>query len=657
MHTTKQSLIGKAGLTLCGLLLVCSARATPSAGNDDIRHLADLSIEELMNETVTSVSKREQKIGDAAAAITVLSNDDLRRSGATTVADALRLAPGLDVASVSASQPAISARGFNSFYATKLLVLVDGRSVYHPASAGVLWDLQQVMLEDVDRIEVIRGPGATMWGANAVNGVINIVTRSAKESQGGLVYGGAGSIEENLGGARYGDQLGNNSYYRVFGSYQNHGDYLKSNGQPAGDNWQTRQGGVRVDHDGQQDTHLTWQTDFTHSGYAAHTSVASNFNTLARWTQQRSARSGLEAQVYYDHTLINEANIVEASTDTYDLSLQHTLGVGAHHDVIWGACFRYIDNLFTPNNPYVRVRKGKTDEQIYSAFVQDEYRLLQDRLSLTAGVKLEHNPFSGLEVQPNVRAAFKPTARATLWAAISRAVRTPTILEARDTLAVPVAAPLPGPGGGLYLPAVVGNPTIQSEVVRAYELGYRMQVNDRISMDAATFYNDYDKLIYANITPTFVPGTPFGTAEFPFANAAKGQTYGGELTATFMPADAWRLTAGYSLLHAIVSGRSIIDPQELARSAPQHQVSLRSSYDFASHVSLDVQARYVGAILEVPAYTTADIHLAYQLTQALELALVGQNLLQHQHAEQANNPLYVADEVPRGYYAKFTWRF
>ena len=277
-------------------VILTGARA---AANDSV---ADFSLEELINVKVTSVSKKEQNLFDAATAISVISNEDIRRSGASSLPEALRLVPGLGVAAVNSSQWAITSRGHNQLYANKLLVLVDGRGIYTPNFAGVFWDLQQPMLEDVDRIEVIRGPGGTIWGANAVNGVINVTTRSAKDTQGGLIYGGGGDTLQTMGGGRYGGKLGPDTYYRAFAGYQLRDDYPLANGQPAGDNWQSGQVGFRLDHYVEADTHLTWQADATGLELGNDGSDAGNINSLGRWTREFSDRASIQAQVYYDHT-------------------------------------------------------------------------------------------------------------------------------------------------------------------------------------------------------------------------------------------------------------------------------------------------------------------------------------------------------------------
>lgn len=640
-------------------LLYATATLALQAGDESavpVRDFGDLSLEELMNETVTSVSKKEQKRADAAAAVTVLSNDDIRRSGVTTLADALRLVPGMTVGSVNSHSWSVSARGFNNLYANKLLVLVDGRAVYSPVFAGAVWDTEQGFLEDVDRIEVIRGPGATVWGANAVNGVVNIVTRSARDTQGGLVYASAGDLHETDNGVRYGGRLGEKTYYRVFARFFSDDDFPLADGRPAGDGWRGEHGGFRVDHHPDDHTQLTWQADATKVDMDNGLVDGRNLNTLGRLTRSWGDRSSLEVQAYYDHSFRENSSATQVQTDTVDFTAQHTFGLGERNDVIWGAGFRFTDIGLRPTSPLVEVRDEDLDTRLFSVFLQDEFRLIPDKVTLTAGAKFEHNDYTGVEIQPSARGVFKPTANQTLWGAVSRAVRTPAAIEGKDVFAVTTGAPVAGPGG-LYVPRAVGNPDVSSEVLWAYELGYRIQPTRRISVDLAVFYHDYSDLIASGDTVRFVPGAPVGTLEIPFGNKLHGHTYGGELSVTVSPAESWRLTAGYSLLRAEIRGPAGTDPEAIERGSPRNQATLRSSHELTKRLSVDAQLRYVDAIRFVPAYITADLRIACRVNDRLELSLVGQNLLDDRHPEQGPAFFAVAAEVPRSFYGKLVWRF
>ncbi|HUG09774.1 MAG TPA: TonB-dependent receptor [Opitutaceae bacterium] len=620
------------------------------------RNFADLSIEELMNESVTSVSKQEQRLGDAAAAIFVLNNDDLRRSGATTVADALRLVPGLQVAAIGSSDWAISARGFSSPFANKMLVMIDGRTVYSPLFSGVYWDAQQVMFEDVDRIEVIRGPGATVWGANAVNGVISILSKSARDTQGGLIYGGGGDVQEALGGVRYGGKIGNDTWFRVYGSYQLNDGFTQANGQPVNDGWDMKKGGFRLDHYTSADGHLTWQGDAYAGDLVDRTRDLRGFNTLGRWTKRISDRSGYEVQAFFDHSARDDLQ-AEASVESADLSFQHTLGIGERNDVIWGVGYRFTGaHLERSNSPAITILDSDLSLHLFSAFVQDEFKIIPDKLTFTAGTKVEHNDFTGIEVQPSARFVFKPAINQTLWAAVSRAVRTPSVSEGEEAFSFAWGAPFIGPGGGVYVPTLVGNLDFKSEEVWAYELGYRVQPSHRVSVDVAAFYNRYTQLMGHQPTG-FIPGVPVGVMTIESLNTLRGESYGSEAVLTFAATDAWRLSASYSLLLMRLHGEPVDEAEGFESNAPTHQLVLRSSYDFARHFSLDTQLRYVDNVVAVPAYATADVRLSWRPTANLELSLVGRNLLDDRHPEQASVLGAPTAEVPRGFFGKVTLRF
>ncbi len=589
---------------------------------------------------------------DTPAAITVLGHDEIQRSGATTLVDALRMVPGMNVAALSSSQSAVSARGFNGVFSNKMLVQIDGRTIYQPIFAGVFWDLQQQMLDDVERIEVIRGPGASVWGANAVNGVISVVSRSARDTQGGLFYQSFGDIHELMTGARYGGKLGENTYYRVFGSYREEDDFLLPTGRSAGDGWTGMHGGFRIDHYQDADTHLTWQADGSGVDFDDGTADAYNVNSLLRWTRQLGERSHLEVLAFYDRVRRDEGFRARGSTDSFDVSAQHLVGVGDSHDVLWGVGYRYSRSELEQANPLLVVRRGGFDLNLFSAFVQDEFTVVPDRFTLTSGLKIEHNDYTGLEFQPSVRALFTPSGNQSLWAAVSRAVRTPNAVEGKDVFGLVAGAPFVGPGGTLYLPQITGDGDPHSEVLWAYEMGYRLRATDWMSWSVAGFYNHYSDLIAPGGETTFQAGAPLGTADQALINQGGGSTYGGETTLTVTPTESWRLAGTYSLLLADVP---LFAPQP--RSFPTQQVMLRSSHDLTEKATLDLQLRYVDQSPSVPSYVTADFRLAYRPRPDLELSVVGQNLFDSQHPEISDQPLTPSYEVPRGFYGKITWNF
>ena len=641
--------------------------------------LIQLSLEELGQIKVTSVSKKSESLSGAAAAVYVITKDDIRRSGATSLAAALRMAPGLDVAQANARQWAISARGFNEIFANRLLVLMDGRTLYTPLFSGVFWDEADTVLEDVDRIEVIRGPGATLWGANAVNGVINIITKSTKETPGTLMSAGGGSEERGFGTARYGGRLGSNTYYRVYGKYLNQDEATLSNGLGAGDNWWMSQWGFRVDSEPSPRNRLTLQGDYSFVNWSDRMRLHSlsppgmysapvrgrseGGNILGRWTHEFSSESELSIQLYYDRT-DREFGIGGEIRNTFDLDAQYRFRLGERHEIIWGAGYRYsVDDVagsadFTMDDPSVGLQLGST-------FVQDEVALIPDRLSVTAGTKLEHNDFTGFEVQPSVRLAWTPDEQHTLWASVSRAVRTPS----RAERGVHLFADPPFSAPPLPLPVLVtgkGNPEFESEELLASEIGLRVGVHPRLSVDVTAFYNVYDRLYNIALLPIELRLSPSGQPYLVFPitdnNALYGETYGAELSAMWQPLDHWRLRAQYTFLRMNLHTRGLLPSgsEESEGESPRHQASLWSDVDLSRHVEWGVGLRYVDELWarRIPAYTELETRLAWKPTPNCELSVVGRNLLAAHHKEFSPFLFFSRDvEVDRAVYAKLTFRF
>jgi iron complex outermembrane recepter protein len=573
------------------------------------------------------------------------------------------MVPGLNVNSVNSSQWAVSARGFNQVFSNKLLVLIDGRSIYTPLFAGVYWDSLPTTLEDIDRIEVIRGPGATVWGANAVNGVINIVTRDARDTQGVMLYGGGGNLHPAMSGVRYGDRIGENTYYRVFGGYHSKDDYPLPDGSDAGDAWASQHTGFRMDSFPDPDTQVTWLGDATFSQLDDGESDGRNLSTLGRWTRETGV-GRIETQSYYNQTRRSEATRSTNSIDTFDFTLQHDLELGDRNTLTWGLGYRYMMNEIERGPTQdtataIEVRNDDFDLHLFSGFVQNEFQLVPDRVSVTGGVKLEHNDFTGFEVQPSIRATFKATEQQMFWAAVSRAVRTPSSVEGRNVFVFRAEDnPIPGPGGLTFIPTVTGDADPGAEILHAFELGYRIQPGDTVSVDVAAFYNEYRDLIAFGRVDSVEFGAP-GSAFMPMENALSAETYGGEVAVNFFPVTGWRVTASYSLLFADVRGS---DDYEIARhsmerSAPRHQVGLRSAHNLTDRASIDAMARYVDTIDSVPSYVTADLRFGYKVTEHLEASIVGQNLLDRQHLQTASEFLATTAEVPRRIYGKMVWRF
>jgi iron complex outermembrane receptor protein len=662
---------------LPGLLAISAPAATPGL---DEAALAELDIESLLNIKVISAAKKEQTVSESAAAVYVITQDDIRRSGATSIPDALRMAPGLQVARQDASTWAISARGFNSRFANKLLVMIDGRTVYTPLFSGVYWDVQDLLLEDIERIEVIRGPGATLWGANAVNGVINIITKRAADTTGALVTGGVGTEEQGFGGVRFGDRLGDAGAYRVYFKYFNRDSLESVRGGDAADDWDQTRGGFRIDLGDGSPGALTLQGDI-YQGTAgstftvpalsppftatadADTDVAGG-NLLGRWTHELSSGSDIQLQFYYDRTE-RDSPFIREWRDTYDLDFQHHLGLGERHDVVWGLGYRYTTDDIKENSSSFQIDTHRQGYSLVNGFLQDEIMLIEERLRVTLGSKLEYNDYTGLEVQPAARFLWTPEKRQTVWGAVSRAVRTPS--RAEDGFAIDSAALPPGAlaaGAPPALVRLVGNSDYDSEDLLAYELGYRVMPTDRLSVDLAAFYNVYDNL------RTLESGLPFPEPGLPphlvlplrADNLMDGETYGAELAVDYRLCDWWRLELAYTHLQMdlhLDSGSTDATSEQAEGQSPQNQVSLRSMIELPRNVEFDAWLRYVDNLptLDVDSYLTLDLRLGWRPTRNTEVALVGQNLLGSQHQEF--EPLVlggVPSEVERAVYAKFTVR-
>ncbi len=640
--------------------------------------LLQLSLEDLGNIKVTTVSRKSESISGAPAAVYVITQEDLRHSGSASLAEALRMVPGLSVAQPNARQWAISSRGFNDTFANKLLVLMDGRTIYTPLFSGVFWEETDTVLEDVDRIEVIRGPGATLWGANAVNGVINIITKNARETQGTLISGGGGSEERAFGSVRYGGRLGSNAYYRVYAKYANRDEYTQIGGGGVGDDFWTSQEGFRIDWQPAEINRVTLQGDYHYDDFGGRffslpadqmplvpvnrRFSAEGGNLLGRWTHEFSGESELTTQVAYDRT-DRGFGIAAEVRDTVDFDAQHRVRVGDRNEVVWGGGYRYsVDRI--SETPDLRTLDPRVGLQIFSAFVQDEIVVVPDRLHLTLGTKLEHNDYTGFEVQPSARFAWTPHERHTFWAAASRAVRTPSRAERDFRLYVDPAALL----AGLPLPTLVsidGNPEFGSENLLAYEIGYRVSPHRRLSLDGAAFYNDYDRL-RSQVAKSF----EFQPAPFPHLvvpttinNNLYGESYGFEVLATWQALDVWRWRASYSFLSLQLHNResgivSITEMEEFA--SPTHQVFVSTDVALGRQVELGLGFRYVDRlkVQTIPAYVELEARLAWKPTPNCELAIIGRNLIDSHHREFSAELLtYRRVEVDRAVYGKLTLRF
>ncbi|MGA2034494.1 MAG: TonB-dependent receptor [Thermoguttaceae bacterium] len=646
------------------------------------KDILDLDIDQLskvdvkvpaMDVPITSVTREPSTIGHSAAAVFVITPEMIRRSGATNVPECLRMVPGLDVAHIDGNKWAISSRGFNGRFGNKLLVMIDGRAVYTPLFSGVYWEVQNVMLEDIQRIEVIRGPGATVWGSNAVNGVINIITKQAQSTQGVLASGGGGSYERDFGAFRYGGRTGEGVYYRAYGMYFDRA--ADSFPADSHDGCQLGQGGFRVDWDVDRlnTDKITLQGDY-YDGHVQSTTVEPVFpdpsgafqqsvqknipvtggNLVARWTHTIDEESSYSWQIYYDR-LDRADPALLISQDAYDIDFTHHFLLNDRQQITWGGGYRLVRDDVV-NSDWLALFPPGRQINLFSAFLQDEITLVEDHLVFTPGCKLERNDFTGFECQPSARVLWMFDKRSSAWGAISRAVRTPSIAEEDACIvSLPIFPHVP------VFPVFFGNPNLKSEAMVAYELGYRVQATDHFSWDVALFFNQYDNL--RTVDPTLVPGLPPYFIPFMAQNDMWGNTYGLEWSCQWEIAKSWRLRGYYALLEMQLHARGAAVPgSELDEGAsPANQVYLMSSWDLGANVDFDMMLRYVDSLpaLGVPSYIEMDLRLAWRPRKHLELAVVGQNLLEN-HLVQFSGTQFVPDQpaaVPRGVYGKVTWRY
>jgi iron complex outermembrane receptor protein len=640
--------VGKKKTLPMGLLisLMLTAAMPAQAVLSEARDFGDLSLEELANIRITSVSKKSESLADAPASIFVITGDDIRRSGATTLPETLRLAPNLQVARVDARNYAVTARGFNSPFENKLLVLIDGRTVYTPLFSGVFWDAQDVVLEDVDRIEVISGPGATLWGANAVNGVINVITKTAASTQGGLAAAGASKNEKN-GVLRYGGVLDNGAHYRVYGKYADNDDTQRANGTPVLTGWRRQQAGFRTDW-GNTNQNVTLQGDVydgaLHQLGTRDIKIA-GANLVGRMNTKLAGGSDVSLQAYWDYTERNQPGAFIEHLHTLDLQFQHSIKMATVHDIVWGAGYRLaLDRV--QNDRSFAFLPGSLNMYWGNVFVQDEIAL-RDNLRLTAGVKLENNNYTGVEFLPTLRLSWKPAENNLLWSSASRSVRAPSRID-RDFF----SPATPTVVNGVPRFAIAGGPDFDSEVANVLEVGYRVQPAPTISYSATAFYSRYDRLRTLEPNPN-----GFGSV---FSNGAEGKTRGVEMWGSWQAMPAWRLSAGLvaqRISTALKPGSmDATGTTGLATSDPTHYWMLRSSYDVARGKELDMTIRHSGSLSRpaVPAYTTMDMRYAWKIRRDLELSVVGQNLLDRGHPEFGAAP--GRSEYERSVFVKLLWR-
>lgn len=660
---------------LLSLLLHCTSASTQSLGSDrTIDYLKGLSLEDLLQTKVTSPSKKPEKLVDATAAIFVITAEDIERSGIRTIPDALRMVPGVQASLVNGSNWAISARGFGDIFSDKLLVLMDGRSVYTSLFSGVYWSFQDTVIEDIERIEVIRGPGATLWGANAVNGVINIITKSAEDTQGTLLSLGTGNREPLIASGRQGGTINDKGYYRIFAKGVINDGHFQANGDDAFDGLRTLRGGFKTELDITNRSHLTLQGEIVRGKqeiqyYFPGLLIGNEnleeadfiqANLIGRWQQNHGENSSHTLQAYYDFSEI-EAISPNENRHTFDLDFQYKFMATPFQEVIWGLGYR-VSHDSQINNDIISLIPASSTEHLYSGFIQDEIELLKDKWWLTLGSKFEHNHYSGFEVQPNVRLRWKPLNNHTLWATVSRAVRTPSRGD-HDLIAYTSGGF--GPFGDRFKTKIVGQDSFDSEELIAYEAGYRWSPCQVFSMDTALFYNVYDNLRSLDpATPELEIDSisPYIALPLHVRNGISAENYGVEFLMSWQPFPQWKLAMAYSFLHVNLSydqGTVSTTQQFQENDFPEHQFNIRSYMDLAEGWSFDSELYYVDELSgrNIDAYLRLDLRLSWQLNDELSLSLSGENLLESQNSEFDNANSIVSSEVPRLFFAKIVWDY
>jgi iron complex outermembrane receptor protein len=660
---------------LVPLCLLGASWADSQLNPNDGRSLTQLSLEQLGDLEVTSVSKAPAEVRNTPAAIFVITQEDIRRSGATSIPEALRLAPGVEVARIDGNKWSIGIRGFGSRLSRAVLVLIDGRTVYTTLFAGTYWEVQDTVMDDIDRIEIIRGPGGTIWGPNAVNGVINVITKDSKDTRGLLATAGGGNEEQGFFNLRYGGGDGRNFDYRLYGK----GFNRSSEDHPDGrnfDDWRSAQAGFRMDWTRNDRDAFTLQGDLydeeagesvqatsytqPYSQILDRAARLSGGNIMARWKRTMAEGEDLQLQVYYDRTNRYEPNFGDLR-DTFDVDFLQRLRLRARQEISWGLGVRISrgDELEVVSG--LTFNPSQLTDQLFTAFLQDEIGLIGNRLSLDVGTKLLRTNFTGFQLEPSARLLWTPTKKQTVWAAFTHAVRTPSDVE-RDFFLSGYEGT--APDGLPYFARFNANRNFRSEQLNGYEVGYRLLVGKNLYLDLAGFYNHHSDLFSEDITgPPSIESNPAPThlllpAEF--GNGLLGNTKGFELAPEWRPTKFWRLRGSYSLLHMSLEksphSLDIGTVPIVEGSSPQHQVLVQSGFDLSKMLTLDLMGRYVSALpgQMVRAYSTADASFAWRTSQHTSLQLVGRNLLQPYHSEYGGDPGPLVG-IKRSGYVQITW--
>jgi iron complex outermembrane receptor protein len=655
---------------LC-LALLCVPEGWSAGRNEYL----DMDLSELLDVVVLTVAKKKGTLAEIPSAVFVITQDDIKRSGATSIPDALALAPGIHVGRGTSSFRSVSARGFGGYSSNKVLVMIDGRTVFSPGHNGVQWEAQHVMLEDVERIEVVRGPGGTLWGANAVNGVINVITKKAKDTQGTLVRIGTGNQHPLSTAVRQGGQINDTTFLRAYGMHDHFAaNTLKDGGLDANDNWYFSQGGFRMDGHPNNDQEWTLQGDayrvnkeylfMPMPGWCAeNSSKLEGADLLGRFRQEFSGRRALIAQAFYDYRDWREQDDIHVSTYMFDFDLQYETPLGDRHSLVMGTGYRHIDSRYGPSQAWIR---GDEKERLYSAFLQDEITLLADTLWLTLGTKYEHNDRTGSEWQPNVRLLWKAAEGHTFWGAVSRTVHTPTAME-QDPEASILVGLLPTTSSGVLPTRLVGNAAFDSDTVLTYEAGYRWMPDANLFVDLSLFYSEYDKLydFRTDITPTGV--------DLVFINGVQGESYGLELAVNWKARPWLSFALAYSYMQKDLwsdhPDKTPLPPGYLHASSPAHILSLRSSIDLSDAWQLNFWVRAVDSFeclitspqppstTKVDEYITMDANLLWKPVDGVEVTLGARNLTGGSELEYVSELALPPTGIDRSVYAKLLWRF
>jgi len=674
---------------------ICQSSFSTNLKGQDGTNLSELSIEDLINVEVTTAAKKKQKLVETAAAVHVITREDIRRSGATSIPEALRMVPGLHVARIDGNKWSIGTRGFTGRFANSLLVMIDGRSVYTHLYSGVLWSMQDLPLDDIDRIEVIRGSGASLWGVNAVNGIINIITKPARNTQGSLFTVSGGFESPTVSTLRFGGKATDGLYYRGFIKERERYQALNVAGVGADDGLDDVRGGFRMDWERSPGESFTLDGTWLRNRNDDRVSLAVPEPPYTRvmdgqWRNQESSiRARLEKplhdgseiaiQTYVTKGTMANTSIGRDELLTADFDIQHHLTPHGPHDIQWGGGYRLVNDTLEDRSLSFNLDPAERTTHQYTSFIQDEIAIAEN-LSLTAGSKFGYNSYSGFEIQPNVRALWSAAPSHAVWGAVSRAVRTPSRYEADVEWLValmPAAAVLPpeSPYADMLLGySIQGNKNFTSEVLKAVEGGYRFKVSEMLRLDAAVFHNWYSglrSLEPENFRPTVIQDVPVLTVPLRIHNQLHGRSYGLELLADTRMLPTWRLSANFNEVHtaSIETGYGLASPAlpsngtapAAGGKAPEHQLSVSSTHDLGSHVEFNTSWRWISGLPEysVPRYYSAEAKLTLRWTR-VEFSVVGTDLLSPRHLEYGPTQfdgMPLAVYVKRGAYTKLAVKF